>query len=159
MKLKAWIKYPKSLPNGWKLLANTFKHYTIAGVSPLFEHVEDYTNVATKDKCLVLKEVAAFVVKDIELRDLCRRYVVDVFQKVPIFSFVSTELFKEFCNKWIAGTTTAQWMAILCDSLLERDSDKKMLGRYNVIQNVVEFVEYLNDKEQFANFYKKKTSW
>ena len=144
------------LPNGWQLVANTFKRSAIAEVTPLFEHVEDYINVATKDKRLVLKEVAAFVVKVIQLRDLCRRYAVDVFQQVPVFSFVSTEVFKEFCNKRIAGTSTAQWLAILCDSLLEKDSDNKMLGRDNVIQNVVEFVEYLSDKELFANFYRKK---
>jgi cullin 1 len=61
-----------------------------------------------------------------------------------------------FCNKEIAGTTSAKWLATLCDSVLKNDFSNKMLSRDDTIENVVEFVDYISDKYMFAQFYSKK---
>ena len=144
-------------PNGWDSIAKIFKQYVMSEVTPLVKQAEDAVNheAGRRDKRLLLQGIASFVKKVIELRDKHMKYAVDVFQHYTISRAVK-EVFEVFCNKEIAGTTSAKWLATLCDSLLKNDFSIKMLSRDDTIENVVEFVDYISDKYMFAQFYSKK---
>jgi hypothetical protein len=93
-----------------------------------------------------------------ELRDKHMKYAltVDVFQhRITVYRAL-TEVFEVLCNKVIAGTASAEWLATLCHSVLKNDFSNKMLSREEIIENVVEFLDYISDKDMFAQFYRKR---
>jgi len=148
------------IPNSWELIANAFKRYVISEVTPLVKEAGDALKhkAEKRDKSLLVQEVAAFVGKVIGLRDQHMKYAVDVFQHNSIFLRALKEAFQVSCKEVIPGNTSAEWLATLCDSLHKNDSRNKMLRRDEIIENVVEIVEYISDKYMFAEFYRQKLS-
>ena len=140
---------------GWESIANIFKQYVIGEVTPFVKQAEDAMTMRDleklHDKCILLQEMASFVAKVIESRDKHMKYAADLSHRKTIFSSALGEAFEVFCNKVIGGTTSAEWLATLCDSVLKNDNSNRML-----LGKVVEFVEYITDKDVFANFYIKK---
>jgi cullin 1 len=146
------------IPNGWDSIANIFKQYVMSEVTPLVKQAEDALNhdAGRRDTSLLLQGVASFVEMVIELRDKHMKYAVDVFQhRITVYRALK-EVFEVFCNKVIAGTASAEWLATLCHSVLKKDFSKKMLSRDEIIENVVEFLDYISDKDMFAQLYRER---
>ena len=50
------------------------------------------------------------------------QYVVECFANSSLFHKALKEAFENFCNKSVAGATTAELMASFCDNLLKKVS-------------------------------------
>ena len=61
-----------------------------------------------------------FVREVIELHDKYMLYVSDCFANSSLFHKALKEAFEFFCNKNVAGSSTAELMANFCDNLLRK---------------------------------------
>lgn len=61
-----------------------------------------------------------FVREVIELHDKYMLYVGDCFANSSLFHKALKEAFEFFCNKNVAGSSTAELMANFCDNLLRK---------------------------------------
>jgi len=61
-----------------------------------------------------------FVREVIELHDKYMLYVSDCFANSSLFHKALKEAFEFFCNKSVAGSSTAELMANFCDNLLRK---------------------------------------
>lgn len=56
----------------------------------------------------------------IELHDKYLQYVTTCFSNTSLFHKSLKEAFESFCNKNVAGTSSAELMASFCDNLLKK---------------------------------------
>ncbi|KFK35306.1 hypothetical protein AALP_AA5G267400 [Arabis alpina] len=69
------------------------------------------------------------------------------------------EAFEIFCNKKVAGSSSnAELLATFCDNLLKKGGSENLSDEAidAWLENVVEFLVYISDKDLFAEFYRKK---
>mmetsp|Transcript_15091 Transcript_15091/g.45575 ORF Transcript_15091/g.45575 Transcript_15091/m.45575 type:complete len:755 (-) Transcript_15091:786-3050(-) len=102
----------------------------------------------------------SFVRQVVALHDKYRLYVEDCFSNASLFHKALKEAFEAFCNKQIAGATMAQLMADYCNTLLKKGGAEK-LGDEAIgvmLDKVIKLLAYLNDKDLFAEFYRKRLS-
>ncbi|KAI3508751.1 hypothetical protein L1887_23764 [Cichorium endivia] len=62
------------------------------------------------------------------------------------------------CNKGIAGSSSAELLATFCDNTLKRGGSEKLSDDAieDTLEKVVKLLAYNNDKDRFAEFYRKK---
>lgn len=70
-----------------------------------------------------------FVRDIIELHDKYMEYVITCFLNNPLFHRAMTEACEGFCQKNVAGTSTAELFANFCDNLLKKAKQICMTGR------------------------------
>lgn len=65
------------------------------------------------------------------------------------------EAFEIFCNKKLAGSSSAELLATLCNNILKKAGTKKLSDEAieATLQNVVQFLVYSSEKDLFAEFY------
>ena len=101
-----------------------------------------------------------FVRNVIELHDKYLAYVGDCFRNDSLFHRALKEAFEVFCNKGVAGSTSAELLATFCDNLLKKGSSEKISDDAveETLEKVVRLLAYISDKDLFAEFYRKKLS-
>lgn len=101
-----------------------------------------------------------FVRNVIELHDKYLAYVGDCFSNDSLFHRALKEAFEVFCNKGVAGSTSAELLATFCDNLLKKGSSEKLSDDAveETLEKVVRLLAYISDKDLFAEFYRKKLS-
>ncbi|KAH9765751.1 Cullin-1 [Citrus sinensis] len=72
----------------------------------------------------IFKQV--FVRKVIELHDKYLAYVNDCFQNHTLFHKSLKEAFEVFCNKGVAGSSSAELLATFCDNILKKGGSEKL---------------------------------
>ncbi|QHO02016.1 Cullin [Arachis hypogaea] len=84
-----------------------------------------------------------FVQKVIELHDKYLAYALK-------------EAFEVFCNKGVAGSSSAELLATFCDNILKKGGSEKLSDE--AIEETLEkkLLAYMSDKDLFAKFYRKK---
>jgi cullin 1 len=100
----------------------------------------------------------AFVRKVIELHDKYLQYVSECFVNHSLFHKALKEAFEVFCNKGVAGSTSAELLATFCDNLLKKGGSEKLSDEAieDTLEKVVKLLAYISDKDLFAEFYRKK---
>ncbi|KAL8153489.1 LOW QUALITY PROTEIN: hypothetical protein V2J09_011249 [Rumex salicifolius] len=73
-----------------------------------------------------LKMQQVFVRKVIELHDKCMAYVNDCFMNHTLFYKALKEAFEVFCNKGVAGSSSAELLATFCDNILKKGGSEKL---------------------------------
>lgn len=101
-----------------------------------------------------------FVRNVIELHDKYLQYVGDCFSNNSLFHRALKEAFEVFCNKGVAGSTSAELLATFCDNLLKKGGSEKLTDEAveETLEKVVKLLAYISDKDLFAEFYRKKLS-
>ncbi|WCJ26039.1 Cullin family protein [Euphorbia peplus] len=96
--------------------------------------------------------------KIIELHDKYMAYVVGCFQNHTLFHKAMKEAFEVFCNKTVAGSSSAELLATFCDDILKKGGSEKLSDEAfeETLEKVVKLLAYINDKDLFAEFYRKK---
>ncbi|KAK9839448.1 hypothetical protein WJX81_002626 [Elliptochloris bilobata] len=99
-----------------------------------------------------------FVRAVIDLHDKYMQYVADCFSNSSLFHKALKEAFESFCNKQVAGSSSAELMANFCDNLLKKGSLEKLSDEAveETLEKVVKLLAYISDKDLFAEFYRKK---
>lgn len=99
-----------------------------------------------------------FVRSVIELHDKYLQYVNTCFSNTSLFHKALKEAFESFCNKTVAGTSSAELMASFCDNLLKKGGNEKLSDEAieETLEKVVKLLAYISDKDLFAEFYRKK---
>ncbi|KAL0845741.1 hypothetical protein Bca101_018987 [Brassica carinata] len=113
-------------------------------------------------------------------------YVVECFQNQTLFHKALEEAFEIFCNKRVAGSSSAELLATFCDNILKNGGSEELsdeaiedtlekvwsfvkmvvififsvplesMFNYIMLSHVVKLLAYISDKDLFAEFYRKK---
>jgi cullin 1 len=127
----------KRIPSGLPPVAEIFKkHVEKEGVT-LVKQAEDTATQKKEAKAAAGggKDAAAaaaitteqvFVRHVIELHDKYLLYVAECFNSDSLFHRALKEAFEVFCNKGVAGSTSAELLATFCDNLLKKGGSEKL---------------------------------
>eukprot|EP00271_Cylindrocystis_brebissonii_P012999 TRINITY_DN32537_c0_g1_i1.p1 TRINITY_DN32537_c0_g1~~TRINITY_DN32537_c0_g1_i1.p1 ORF type:complete len:749 (-),score=177.31 TRINITY_DN32537_c0_g1_i1:795-3041(-) len=147
------------VPKGLEPVAAIFKQHVTDEGTALVKQAEDAALTKRADKKDIPgAQEQAFVRKVIELHDKYLQYVGDCFQNHSLFHKALKEAFEVFCNKVVAGSTSAELLATFCDNLLKKGGSEKLSDEAieDTLEKVVRLLAYISDKDLFAEFYRKK---
>ncbi|KAL2238955.1 UNVERIFIED_CONTAM: Cullin-1 [Sesamum indicum] len=171
------------IPKGLEHVANTFRqHVTVEGMV-VIQQAEDaashklicfisyyalcrctWTLIRISGGLKIEKATGGqeqvLVPKVIELHDKYYAYVTDCFCNNSIFHKALKDAFETFCNKVIGGTSTPELLASFCDNILKKGGSDKLSDEAieETLDKVVKLLAYVNDKDLFAEFYRKRLS-
>ncbi|KAL5072253.1 hypothetical protein RYX36_011237 [Vicia faba] len=68
------------------------------------------------------------------------------------------EAFEVFCNKTVAGSSSAELLSLFFDNILKKGGSEKLSDEAieETLEKVVKLLAYISDKDIFAEFYRKK---
>ncbi|XP_051129469.1 cullin-1-like [Andrographis paniculata] len=147
------------IPRGLEPVANIFKQHVTAEGTALVKQAEDAaSNKKAEKRDVVGLQEQIFVRKVIELHDKFMAYVNNCFQNHTLFHKALKEAFEVFCNKGVAGSSSAELLATFCDNLLKKGGSEKLSDDAieDTLEKVVKLLAYIGDKDLFAEFYRKK---
>eukprot|EP01018_Ginkgo_biloba_P007037 Gb_00939 [translate_table: standard] len=147
------------VPKGLEPIAQIFKQHVTTEGTTLVKQAEDAASSKKAEKRdTVGMQEQAFVRKIIELHDKYLQYVSDCFVNHSLFHKALKEAFEVFCNKGVAGSTSAELLATFCDNILKKGGSEKLLDEdiENTLEKVVKLLAYISDKDLYAEFYRKK---
>ncbi|XP_020102127.1 cullin-1-like isoform X2 [Ananas comosus] len=141
------------------LILHIFKQHIIAEGTAVVMQAEN----AAKNKQADKKDVVGFseqifVGKVIELHDKYLVYVNNCFQSHSLFHKALRDAFEAFCNKNIAGSSSAELLANFCDNVLKKGGSEKLSDEAieEILEKVVKLLAFFHDTDLFAEFYRKK---
>ncbi|KAB5545370.1 hypothetical protein DKX38_013482 [Salix brachista] len=147
------------IPRGLDPVSGIFKQHVTAEGTALVKQAEDAaSNKKADKKDVVGLQEQVFVRKVIELHDKYLAYVNDCFQNHTLFHKALKEAFEVFCNKGVAGSSSAELLATFCDNILKKGGSEKLSDEAieETLEKVVKLLAYISDKDLFAEFYRKK---
>nr|GMD13041.1 cullin-1-like [Ipomoea batatas] len=146
------------ITKGLDLVANMFKQHVTAEGMVLVQQAEDAASSKAESSGSSQEQV--FVRKVIELHDKYMAYVTDCFSNNSLFHKALKEAFEVFCNKIVAGCSSAELLASYCDNILKKGGSEKLSDEAieETLDKVVKLLAYISDKDLFAEFYRKKLS-
>uniref|UniRef100_A0A7I4DQ03 Cullin-1 n=1 Tax=Physcomitrium patens TaxID=3218 RepID=A0A7I4DQ03_PHYPA len=147
------------IPKGLEPVASIFKQHVTEEGTALVKQAEDaVSNKRAEKKDTVGVQEQVFVRKVIELHDKYLQYVSECFANHSLFHKALKEAFEVFCNKGVAGSTSAELLATFCDNLLKKGGSEKLSDEAieDTLEKVVKLLAYISDKDLFAEFYRKK---
>ncbi|KAM0948553.1 putative cullin protein, neddylation [Dioscorea sansibarensis] len=134
-------------------------HVTAEGTALVKQAEDAASNKKAEKKDVVGLQEQVFVRKVIELHDKYLAYVNDCFQNHSLFHrYALKEAFEVFCNKGVAGSSSAELLATFCDNILKKGGSEKLSDEAieETLEKVVKLLAYISDKDLFAEFYRKK---
>ncbi|CAH2071938.1 unnamed protein product [Thlaspi arvense] len=144
------------IARGLEPVANIFKQHVTAEGNALVQQAEDTAtnqaaNTANGQEQVLIRKV-------IELHDKYMVYVTECFQNHTLFHKALKEAFEIFCNKTVAGSSSAELLATFCDNILKKGGSEKLSDEAieDTLEKVVKLLAYISDKDLFAEFYRKK---
>ncbi|KAF5182309.1 Cullin-1 [Thalictrum thalictroides] len=147
------------VPNGLDPVSSTFKKHVTSEGTLLVKQAEDAVSSKKEEKKDVVgQHEHAFVKKLLDLHDKYLDYVNNCFIDHTLFHKSLKEAFEVFCNKDIAGTSSAEILATFCDDLLKKGGSEKSSSEAieEMFDKVIKLLAYVNDKDLFAEFCRKK---
>ncbi|KAG1338628.1 cullin-1 [Cocos nucifera] len=147
------------IPRGLDPVSQVFKQHVTAEGTALVKQAEDAaSNKKAEKKDVVGLQEQVFVRKVIELHDKYLAYVNNCFQNHSLFHKALKEAFEVFCNKGVAGSSSAELLATFCDNILKKGGSEKLSDEAieETLEKVVKLLAYISDKDLFAEFYRKK---
>ncbi|XP_049407933.1 cullin-1-like [Solanum stenotomum] len=140
------------IDKGLKPVSIMFKQHVVAEGMVLVQQAEDTTNSKS--------ETPFFVRKLIELYNKYMAYVTNCFANNSLFHKALKEAFEVFCNKIVSGCSSAELLASYCDNILKKGGSEKLSDDAieETLEKVVKLLAYINDKDLFAEFCRKKLS-
>ncbi|KAL1157158.1 hypothetical protein V6Z11_A08G137900 [Gossypium hirsutum] len=134
------------ISQGLDLVANVFKqHVTIEGTAFVQQAEEAASNQ------VLVKNI-------LELHDNYMTYLNSCFQNHNLFHKALKEAFEVFCNKNVYGSPSAEILASFADHILRKGGSEKLSDKVieETLEKVVKLLQYVIDKDVFAEFYRKK---
>ncbi|XP_019090945.1 PREDICTED: cullin-2-like, partial [Camelina sativa] len=147
------------IPQGLDPVADLFKQHVTAEGNALIKQASDAVADQAESASGVQVQDQVLIIKLIELHDKYMVYVDECFQKHTLFHKALKEAFEVFCNKTVAGVSSAEILATYCDNVLKKGGGTEKLSDEAVeetLEKVVNLLFYISDKDLFAEFYRKK---
>ncbi|KAL3634597.1 Cullin-1 [Castilleja foliolosa] len=146
------------IPRGLEPVANIFKQHVTTEGTALVKQAEDAASTKKAEKRDVGIQEQVFVRNVIELHDKFMAYVNDCFLNHTLFHKALKEAFEIFCNKGVAGSSSAELLATFCDNILKKGGRERLSDEAieETLEKVVKLLAYISDKDLFAEFYRKK---
>eukprot|EP01018_Ginkgo_biloba_P007050 Gb_40660 [translate_table: standard] len=147
------------IATGLEPIEQIFKLYVTNEGLALLKQAEDLvSNKKAEKRDAVAMLEQEFIGKIIEFHDKCFQYVSDCFVNDSIFQKALREAFEVFCNKGVARSTSAEVFSTFCDNLVKKCGGEKQMNENMEItlEKAVVLLAYINDKDLFAEFYRKK---
>ncbi|KAJ6962609.1 cullin-1-like isoform X1 [Populus alba x Populus x berolinensis] len=143
------------VPHGLEPVSNVFKQHITAEGTALVQQAEDAASSQAANGGV---QEQVLIRKIIELHDKYMTYVTDCFQNHTLFHKAMKEAFEIFCNKTVAGSSSAEQLATFCDTILRKGGSEKLSDEAieETLEKVVKLLAYISDKDLFAEFYRKK---
>ncbi|KAJ0229368.1 Cullin protein [Hirschfeldia incana] len=141
-----------AIPKGLELVAEAFRLHVTSEGNALIKQAEDAATSGSVEEQVLIRKI-------IELHDKYMAYVTECFQNHTLFHKALKEAFEIFCNKKVAGSSSAELLATFCDNFLKKAGNDKSSDDSTIestIDNVVKLLDYISDKDLFAEFYRKK---
>ncbi|KAG5228476.1 cullin [Salix suchowensis] len=140
---------------GLEPVSNVFKQHITAEGTALVQQAEDAASSQAANGGV---QEQVLIRKIIELHDKYMTYVTDCFQNHTLFHKAMKEAFEIFCNKTVAGSSSAEQLATFCDTILRKGGSEKLNDEAieETLEKVVKLLAYISDKDLFAEFYRKK---
>ncbi|GLU07425.1 hypothetical protein SLE2022_243850 [Rubroshorea leprosula] len=144
------------IPEGLEPIANTFKQHVANEGTVLVRQAEDAASNQATTSSGAPEQV--LIRKIIELHDKYTAYVTDCFSNNTLFHKALKEAFEVFCNKTVAGGSSAELLATFCDNILKKGGSENLGDEAieETLEKVVKLLVYISDKDLFAEFYRKK---
>nr|XP_027098302.1 cullin-1-like isoform X2 [Coffea arabica] len=146
------------VPKGLDPVANVFKQHVTDEGMVLVQQAEDAAS--NRAETVGASQEQDFVKKVIQLHDKYMAYVNDCFSNSTLFHKALKDAFEVFCNKVVAGSSSAELLASYCDNILKKGGSEKLSDEAieDTLDKVVKLLAYVSDKDLFAEFYRKKLS-
>ncbi|XP_043710557.1 cullin-1-like [Telopea speciosissima] len=149
-----------SIDKGLEPASMIFREHLISEGTAMVKEVDDAASQKkVENKNIVGLQEQVFVQKTIELYNKYYSYVTDYFMGQPIFHKALKEAFEVFCNKQIAGSSSAEIFASFCDSTFKKGGGSESLSDEEIegiFEKIVRLLVYLHEKDLFAEFCRKK---
>ncbi|KAJ9696419.1 hypothetical protein PVL29_008573 [Vitis rotundifolia] len=144
------------IPRGLEPVSSIFKQRVSDEGLALVNQAIDAANNQAENVRSVHEQV--LVRKIIELHDKYMVYVCNCFMNQSLFHKALKEAFEIFCNKTVAGCSSAELLAAFCDNILKKGGSEKLSDEAieDTLEKVVKLLAYIGDKDLFAEFYRKK---
>ncbi|CAA3007307.1 cullin-1-like [Olea europaea subsp. europaea] len=147
------------VPRGLLPVANLFKQYVTAEGTLLFKQAEhDASNNKAEKRDVIGLQEQYFVRTVIGIHEKFMGYVSECFLNHTLFHKAIREAFEIFCNKGFAGSSSAELLATFCDNILKEGGSQNLSNEAikEALEKVVMLLAYINNKDLFAEFYRKK---
>ncbi|XP_077218085.1 cullin-1-like [Tasmannia lanceolata] len=147
------------IPRGLDPVSQIFKQHITNEGTALVKQAEDAaSNKKAEKKDVVGLQEQVFVRKVIELHDKYMEYVTACFMNNSLFHKALKEAFEVFCNKGVAGSSSAELLSTFCDNILKKGGSEKLGDEAieETLEKVVKLLAYISDKDLFGEFYRKK---
>ncbi|CAI9776244.1 unnamed protein product [Fraxinus pennsylvanica] len=141
-----------------KPVANIFKQHVTAEGTAVKQAEDAASNKKAEKKDVIGLQEQLFVRKVIELHDEFMAYVNDCFLNHPLFHKAPEEAFEIFCNKGVAGSSTAELLTKFGDNILKKGGSEKLSDEAieETLEKAVKLLAYISDKDLFAELSRKK---
>ncbi|KAK8639566.1 hypothetical protein V6N13_137941 [Hibiscus sabdariffa] len=152
---RIYLLYNK-ISQGLKLVANVFKQHVTAEGTALVQQADAAASNQASNAPSGHEQV--FIPKITELHDKYMTYLNSCFQGHSQFQQALKGAFEVICNKTVNGSPGAEILASFADHVLRKGGSEK-LGDDDIeerLEKIVKLLDYLIDKDVFAEFYRKK---
>ncbi|XP_018682167.2 cullin-1-like [Musa acuminata AAA Group] len=135
------------IPEGLTHVSQLFTQHVKAEGTALVSQAEN----AASSKRVLIRRI-------IELHDKYMGYVQENFQNHTLLNKALKEAFEVFCNKSVAGSSSAEMLASFCDNVLRKAGSEKLSDDEidTTLEKAMKLLSYINDKDLFAEFSRKK---
>ncbi|XP_057991868.1 cullin-1 isoform X3 [Hevea brasiliensis] len=153
------------IPRGLDPVSSIFKQHVTAEGTALVKQAEDAASKKKADKKdIVGLQEQVFVRGVIELHDKYLAYVNDCFQNHTLFHKALKEAFEVFCNKGVAGSSSAELLATFCDNILKKGGSEKLSDEAieETLEKVVKLLAYISGGQftsKMEGMVRKVTDW
>ncbi|KAK9996245.1 hypothetical protein SO802_020931 [Lithocarpus litseifolius] len=137
------------IPQGLENIASIYKEHITGEGTALVKEAED---AATNQLC----GLQVLIRKITKLLDKYVALVKDLFSNHSLFNKALKEAFEVFCNKAVAGRSSAELLAASCDNILHKGGNESDEDIEETLEKVVKLLAFIYDKDLFAEFYRKK---
>ncbi|KAL4633470.1 hypothetical protein ACB092_04G125400 [Castanea dentata] len=142
------------IPQGLKNIASIYKEHITGEGTALVKEAEDAAPNQDASKVGVQEQV--LIRKITKLLDKYVAQVNDLFSNHSLFNKALKEAFEVFCNKTVAGRSSAELLAASCDNILHKGGNESDEDIEETLEKVVKLLAFTYDKDLFAEFYRKK---
>ncbi|KAL5220115.1 hypothetical protein ABZP36_024828 [Zizania latifolia] len=131
------------------------EHVNKEGMSLLKHATDAASSIKVVNPVFTLQD---FVKNVIELHDKYIAHITNCFQDTTVFHKALKEAFQVFCNKDIAGCSSAELFAAYCDTIVRKAGSEKLSDEAveETLEKVVKLLTYISDKDLFVEFHRKK---
>ena len=144
------------IPEGMRLIADVFgKYVKNEGEALMHELSCSCSSVEEKRNSVDQRFMNVLV----QIHDRVMGFVSTCFENYGAYHVALRDAFESFCNKAVAGFSTAELMTSFCDGLLKKGGGSEKMSDDEadaLLDKVVRLLGYISDKDMFAEFYRKK---